>query len=118
MVVVLGCALGVGVKVAQGIDFIAEEFDARGGEIGGRPDIQNAAAPGKLPRFDNRCGGFVPQIYPVASELVGQDDLFGFDALHGFDKLAPRQCARHGGARRANDDRRGSRIAPQSRDHL
>ncbi len=100
----LGGALGGGIKMAQGVDLVAEELDAGGLVFGGRPKVEQAAAAGELARGDDGVDGFVPKVDPQADEFIGRDDLAGLDAAQGFQEVAPGQGAGHHGAGGGDDD--------------
>lgn len=68
-----GAALGVRVEASEGVDFVAEEFDASGEEVGGRPDVDDAAADGEAGGFDDGACAFVAAVGESAEEFVEGD---------------------------------------------
>ena len=75
----LGAALGDGIEAAERFHLIAEQIDARGCRITGRPDIENAAANREIALFHHGADAVIALGFQESRPICGVEHGAGGD---------------------------------------
>ena len=103
--------LRLGVEASDGLDLVAEELDAHRRRLGGREDVDEAAAPGGLPRPLDERADVVPRVDEARREVLDGDAVADGEACRtGAEVRGAGSRAGHGGCR-GDDERRRAAAA-------
>ena len=91
-------ALRGGVEAAHAFNLLAEQLDARGERICGRPDIDDAAPPTALTRCGNHRSLCVARLCPDSEKFLQAHVLAGAQRTAVSTERLLRQRVRHQGA--------------------
>ena len=113
-------ALRVGVEAADRLHLVAEELDAHRRRLGGREDVDEAAAPRGLPRLLDERADLVPGIDEARGQVLHGDAVADSEACRTGAEVGRAGGGAGDGGGRGDHERRGAAAAGagEPREHV